>query len=100
MPNFQFFSFQVKQNLFRSGQKVPGSKGGLASYLLRVKSISSGQGPSQGQPPSNLENFPQKSQFFLSDEKKSHQVSPLFPAVQKYARVRLGKGPSLVLANG
>jgi len=41
-----FFPFDQK-NLFGSGQKVPGVKGGLASYLLRVKSkLGAGQGPS------------------------------------------------------
>jgi len=41
------FPFIVKKNLFGSGQKVPGSKGWLASYLLWVKKkLGSGQGHS------------------------------------------------------
>jgi len=45
---FQLFSLRVKKNLFRLGQKVPGSKASwLNSYLLQVKSkLGSGQGPS------------------------------------------------------
>jgi len=47
IPIFQIFSPSSQKNLFLSGQKISGSKGRLAPYLLWVKSmLGLGQDPS------------------------------------------------------